>query len=123
MPDHNRPKVLILEDEPLIAMDLEDALERLGCEVIGPAASCEAALELIWSQDVDAAILDLKIGDGTCEVVADELALSGIPWAFSSGFDRHEVQDRFPAAPIVAKPTDQSRLAEVVGSLVSAPTT
>lgn len=115
------PRILILEDEPLIAWELQETLKGLGYEVIGPAHSCEAALELLWSNEVDAALLDVILGEGTCEVVADELNLSGIPWAFSSGYDHHELQDRFPDAPVIAKPSARERVAEALKLLFDGP--
>ena len=118
MPRSAPSRVLILEDEPLIAMELQETLEGFGYEVLGPVPSCEAALELIWSNDVDAAILDLIIGEGTCEVVANELNLSGIPWAFASGFDSHELHDRFPGVPVIEKPSRNEKVASVLRSLL-----
>ena len=121
MAETSAPRVLVLEDEPLIAWDLQEVLERLGFEVVGPVSTCEAALELIWSKDIDAAILDLLIGDGTCEVVANELSLSGIPCAFASSFDSHPLHGRFPVAPIITKPADEGRIAAAVATLVQSP--
>ena len=117
----NEPRILILEDEPLIAMELQETLEASGFEVVGPVHSCEAALELLWSMQVDAAVLDVILEEGTCEVVADELSLSGIPWAFASGYDTHELQDRFPHVPVIAKPSPSERIANVLTTLLQAP--
>ncbi|MCW1432082.1 response regulator [Novosphingobium sp. JCM 18896] len=117
MPAHD-PRILILEDEPLIAMELQETLEALGYEVAGPVSNCEAALELIWSDAVDAAVLDLILGEGTCEVVANELSLSGIPWAFASGYDTHELHEQFPEVPIIEKPSRSESVATVVKALL-----
>lgn len=114
------PRVLILEDEPLIAAELEETLKQLGYTVVGPAHSCEAALELLWSGKVDAAILDLEIGQGTCEVVANELVLSDIPWALASGDHTHELHELFPAAPVIAKPSEADKVAVVLKDLLEA---
>ena len=118
MPADAPPRVLVLEDEHLIAMDLQEALEQCGYEVVGPVHSCEAALELLWSQKVDAAVLDLIIGQGTCVVVANELNLTGTPWAFASGFDTHELHDLFPGVPVIPKPSPAETVTKVVGSLL-----
>lgn len=115
------PRVLILEDEPLIAMELQETLEANGFEVIGPVHTCEAALELLWSNEVDAALLDVMLGEGTCEVVADELILGGIPWAFASGYDAHELQTRFPNVPVIAKPNPSGTVADVIKALLENP--
>jgi len=114
----HEPRVLILEDEPIIAMELQESLEGFGYTVVGPAHTCEAALELLWSGEVDVAILDLILGKGTCEVVADELSLNGIPWAFASGYDSHALQDRFPDVPVIAKPSASKDLADVLRRLL-----
>lgn len=117
----DEPRVLILEDEPIIAMELQETLEGFGYTVVGPAHSCEAALELLWSGKVDAAILDLILGEGTCEVVADELSLNGIPYAFASGYDSHALHDRFPDVPVITKPSASKDVANVLRGLLNRP--
>ena len=121
IPSDAPTRVLILEDEPELALALEDALEKQGFEVVGPAHSCEAALELLWTGGADVAILDILIGEGTCEVVANELRLSGIPWAFASDFEAHELHDRFPDRPLIKKRSQSDAIAGVIRALLTTP--
>ena len=100
-------KILILEDEPLIMMDLEYSAEDRGCEVLS-AASCGQALEfLAASNDIDVAILDVSLGEGqTCFPVAEALKRKGIPFLLHSGdLNRHDEKIRELDALLVAKPT------------------
>ncbi len=72
-------RILVVDDEALIAMMLGDLLSRYGHETIGPAHSESQALELIASSDIDAAILDVTLGDHDCFTVARSLQRLGIP--------------------------------------------
>ncbi len=78
-------RVLIVEDEAMIAMQLEFDLEDLGCEVIGPAPSVQSALQLIEQETVDAAVLDFRLGDETSSEIAAALIGRNVPFAFMTG--------------------------------------
>ena len=79
--------VLVLEDEAVIAMLLEDMLVDLGCKVVGPAAKVAEALQLVRSEQIGAALLDLNLGRGeTGYPVADALAARAVPFAFVTGY-------------------------------------
>jgi CheY-like chemotaxis protein len=80
-------RVLVLEDEPLIAMLLVDMLETAGCEVVGPAHDAEQALKLVAEKSIDLAVLDVNLGSGTTSApVADFLKKLGIPFIFATGY-------------------------------------
>src|ERR1700687_5513892 len=94
-------RVLVLEDEPLIAMVLIDTLEAAGGEVVGPAHDVEQALNLMAVSSIDLAVLDVNLGSGTTSApVADCLKKNGIPFIFATGygekglrvFDREQVR-------------------------------
>jgi DNA-binding NarL/FixJ family response regulator len=70
--------VLIVEDEALVAFQLEDMLADLGCAIIGPASRVGQALDLLRRRPVDAAVLDLNIGGELVYPVADALACRGL---------------------------------------------
>ncbi len=104
MAEGERKRILLLEDELLIAMDLQFLLEEADCMVIGPAASCSQALDLLKSSEIDAAFLDFTLRDETCDAVAERLTEMGIPWALSTGFDLSVLHFRYWKAPFIAKP-------------------
>ncbi|MEM7666399.1 MAG: response regulator [Pseudomonadota bacterium] len=99
--------ILLLEDEPLILMDLEFAAEDLGCNVLS-ATTCEDAISLMQQEGVaiDVAVLDVSLGGGqTCFPLAQELDRRGIPYILHSGdLDRHNEHIRQLQAKLVAKP-------------------
>lgn len=104
--------ILLLEDEPLILMDLEYAAQDRGCRVLA-ATCCEDALSaLIADGGIDTAILDVSLGAGeTCIPVASELKARGIPFVLHSGdLDRHEERVRNLDAPLIAKPAASDKV-------------
>jgi DNA-binding response OmpR family regulator len=109
-------RILILEDEVLLAMDLADELESAGFEVIGPATSVSAALRLLETTPVDAAVLDINLGSENSEPVAIALSGAGTPFVVLSGNSRPHQPAVFHAAPFLPKPF----LASDVVNLLSA---
>jgi CheY-like chemotaxis protein len=103
-------RVLVVEDDGLVAMTLEDLLADFGCDVAKSAASVSEALD--WLADggaADAALLDVSLGGEYVFTVAEALAARGTPFAFTTGYG--EVQDaRFGAAPLIGKPIRRERL-------------
>lgn len=99
--------LLLLEDEPLILMDLEFAAEDCGCDALC-AANAKAALDLLerHGSDIDVAILDVSLGAGeTCFPVAHQLQRLGIPYILHSGdLDRHNERIRTLKARRISKP-------------------
>lgn len=110
-------KVLIVEDEIFIQMLLEDMLEEMGHELIGPAATPEEALKLVDSCDI--AILDLNLGKGVTSLeVADALQERDIPFAFATGSKADPAMDQYNALSL-DKPFDMDCLFEVIDKLIS----
>jgi len=96
-------RILIAEDDPLIAMLLEDTLTEAGAQVLGPAATVPEGLALLTAQP-HAALLDLNLSGETCAALADALAARGIPFIIASG---DAVDAPLPAhhtAPTLHKP-------------------
>ena len=81
----SRSVVRIVEDETLVAERLKETLEALGCEVLGPAPNCSAALEVLWSRKPDVAFVDTHLGEETCEVVVEECDHQGVPVVITTG--------------------------------------
>ncbi len=108
-------RVLVVEDEPLIALVLADILSDAGCVVVGPAYDPEQALSWISSTPVDAAVLDVNLGAGqTSAPVADELQSMNIPYIFATGYSETalRVQDRDKLR--VDKPFDSTKICDAL---------
>jgi CheY-like chemotaxis protein len=114
------PRILVLDDEPLIAMMLRDWLEELGCETLGPAHSVRGALGLIGPGTLDAAILDVSLGSEDCYPVADALMKLGIPMAFATGHGGQEIDPRFKDALVLSKPFGFEGVKRAVDRLIGA---
>jgi CheY-like chemotaxis protein len=107
-------RLLVVEDEALVAMLLEDALQALGCAVVGPAGNVARALALLEKEDVDLALLDVNLGGKRSYPVAEALAARGIPFVFVTGYGASGVDRRFAAAPVLQKPFDGCQLAQAL---------
>lgn len=112
------PKVLIVDDEPLIAMMLSDWMTEQGVEPVGPAHSVAQALSLLEAGPVDAAVLDVSLGDGNSYAIADALSQKGIPFAFATGHGANSVAERFKGVITVTKPFDFEVVSGVVARLL-----
>ena len=115
-------RILIAEDEALVAMDLFDLIEHVGGTVIGPCSTvnaCGRVLEATDSgakDDPDAAILDVRLGKEEVFGVAEELEKRGVAIVFHSGHaDAAAILTRFPNARFCAKPASEDQL---VGALL-----
>jgi CheY-like chemotaxis protein len=107
-------RVLVVEDEPLIALALADLLEDLGCEVVGPACNLQEAEALGREAAVDGAILDVSLGQDKVFPVADILSERLIPFAFTTGYGEAGVRPSDRQRPILQKPYDPERLKAIV---------
>lgn len=100
------PRILVLDDEPMIAMLVQDWLQDLGFETVGPAQSVATALDLIERTSLDGAILDVSLGNEDCYAVADCLQERGVPFAFATGHGRNGIDARYKNAAVLSKPFD-----------------
>lgn len=106
-----RPTVLVVEDEFIIALDLSETVEDLGYALEGPFADQRSALRAIEADMPDAAILDVYTSDGEVFPLADALAEAGVPLIFHSGHvTPEEVTARYPSAWACTKPCPPDRL-------------
>ena len=117
MPETRRKRILIVEDEALVAMLLEDMLTELGFDVVGPAHTLPRALELLESEPVDAAILDVNLGNCRSYPIAQKAAAKGIPFIFASGYDSPGAQWDGPTR-MLRKPFDNRTLRAAVVALL-----
>ena len=116
MSEYNR--ILLVEDEPLIAMMLEDYLDVLGKEVAGTADSVADALAQIEASAPEAAILDLNLRDGEKSTpIAEALAARDIPFVFATGSGDDGVDPRFRDRPRLSKPFTMDEVEKVFAAL------
>ena len=98
-------RILVVEDEFLIAMSLQDALENAGSVVVGPVPSVDKAIQKIESEpDIDAAVVDVNLGGLLAYPVADMLIARKIPFVFTSGYDDNVLRERYSQVKNCPKP-------------------
>lgn len=113
-------RLLVVEDELLVALDIESILTEAGMVVVGPAASAAEALELVASTAVDAALLDANLHGEPIDDVASALVKRGIPFAYVTGYGRESLPSGFEA-PIIPKPFDAAQLISATRQLLAPP--
>jgi len=112
-------RILVLEDEPLLAMMLEECLEELGHELAGSAASVEQAFQLLDEATFppDFALLDFSLGGQTNSLpVARRLRAQGVPFAYLTGHTSLDAESDVPPAPMLSKPFSFEQLEEAIRS-------
>lgn len=115
-------RLLVVEDEALVAMLIEDTLLALGCAVVGPAGNVAQALELVEHEPIDLALLDVNLGGGERSyAVAEALAAREIPFLFVTGYGDKGVDRRYRRAPVLQKPFDPAQLERVVAATIGRP--
>ncbi|MEA1672679.1 response regulator [Nitrospirillum sp. BR 11163] len=110
--DHLPPglRVLVVDDEAMVAMMMEQALLDLGATVVGPVGTLPQALDLARAGGIDCAILDVNLQGAPIYPVADLLAKAGVPFVFLTGYDRVTLDDRYQGTPVLQKPVRLSDL-------------
>ena len=107
-------RILVVEDEMIVAMLIEDILMDNGATVVGPAARVNKALDLLGTEAVDAALLDVNLAGENTMPVAEELRRRGIPFAFATGYGAAGLPDGFAGQPLLQKPFQERDLQEVM---------
>src|SRR5262249_6271136 len=104
-------RILVVEDEFLLAEDLRNHLMDAGAVVVGPAASTNDAIGLIEkTEKMDGAIVDMNLGGHLASSVVDELRLAGIPVILTTGYDASSLPFRFLSLPRYEKPFDTGEI-------------
>ena len=109
-------RVLIIEDETLIALLLEDMLSELGCTILGSASTVEAAIEMLNGTPPGVAVLDINLGGEKSYGVAQALAERQIPFIFSTGYADGRLEAPWQDRPVLQKPFGQEQLAEALAA-------
>ncbi|MFN4141776.1 response regulator [Aestuariivirga sp.] len=110
MPWLRGKRILVVEDEALIAVMVEDMLTELGSEVVGPAATIDAAMALAREEAIDAAVLDVNVRGERIDPVAEVLIERGVPVLFATGYGEVRLASG-AAATVIDKPYTQEKLA------------
>jgi DNA-binding NtrC family response regulator len=111
-------RVLLVEDEMIVAWLLEDMLADLGCTVVGPAASVDQALAMIDAEAIDVAVLDVNLNGQMSYPVADALAARGVPFVFSTGYHKDRLLEHYRTFPALQKPFHLSELTDMLATLL-----
>jgi CheY-like chemotaxis protein len=112
-------KVLVVEDEPLIAMDIDATLSAAGITVVGPARTIAEARQLLEQHDLHAALLDVNVGGEPIDDVAGTLARNNVPFAFLTGYGRESLPAAHRQAQMLKKPFVAETILAAVGGLLA----
>lgn len=107
-------RILIVEDDALIAMTLAQDLEDAGFSIVGPCVNVTQALHTLKTRTIDAAILDMNLGQESSADIAVALKTAEIPFVVVSGYTEEDLAPAFQGAPLLEKPT---RLSDLIAQL------
>ncbi len=110
-------RILLVEDEELVALELSTELSRLGWAIVGPAASLAEA-ESLLSDRFDAAVLDVNLRGRSVYPVADALAERHVPFVFCTGYEMADPDGRFPGVPVIRKPAHAGAVSAALTDLL-----
>ena len=111
-------RILVVEDEMLIAFDIEDCLAALGHDVVGPASRVSDALQLVEREPIDLALLDINIAGEVIYPVASQLKARGVPFIFLSGYGSRGLRDEWVDSPMLSKPFARGDLEARIEALI-----
>ena len=112
-------RVLVVEDEVLVAWMLEEMLAELECMVVGPAVRVSQALAMVGTEAIDLAILDVNLNGEKSYAVADALAARRVPFVFSTDYAADSMPDKYRSSLILQKPYGQSDLSAALTRLLA----
>ena len=112
-------RILLVEDEALVAMLLEDIVIELGGIVVGPEAQLDLAIASAETSVIDAAILDINLHGNRSYGVADALRLRGVPFAFATGYGESGVDPAHRGVPVLIKPYTGQDVARALEQLLA----
>jgi DNA-binding response OmpR family regulator len=120
MPDDKlrQARILIVEDEPMIALTLEDLLIEEGFQIAGVAGKLEKALALIEATVCDGAIIDANLAGVSARPAASALAARGVPFMVMSGYTPEQLRGDFPGALFIQKPSRPEQIVEALSAML-----
>jgi CheY-like chemotaxis protein len=112
-------RILVAEDEIVIALEIRSILVDAGAEVVGPATTIESARAFAQQESLSAATLDVSLGRKTTEAIAAILSGRGIPFVFYSGQSLPtDMAARWPECPVIVKPADRRTIVSTIVTLL-----
>lgn len=112
-------RILIVEDEFLVAVQLEEDIRSAGCTVVGPYSTLARAVEASRRERFDVALLDVNLNGDMVYPLADELLARRIPFVLLSGYSSSDLPERLSDVPRATKPYDPATLIEILQTAVS----
>jgi len=112
-------RILIIEDEPMIALDLKLALAEAGADVVGVASTIEEARELADQADITAAIVDLHLQGQSVRAVVQRLTDRAVPFLFYSGDDDAPTAKAWPQVPLLTKPQAPAKILGMLAEMIA----
>lgn len=113
-------RILVVEDEPLVALLLEAMFEDMGCVLVGPFAAVSQALEsLDRGVNADAALLDVNVSGEVVFPVAERLKAQGVPFVFCTGYGEAGLPDVWRGNPTLQKPFTEATVTEALAALLA----
>jgi CheY-like chemotaxis protein len=109
--------ILVVEDEPLVALDVEKALRAAGARVVS-AGYVESGLYTTEHPELSAAVVDLRLGTGNGAAVCRRLRQLGVPFVVHTGYPAVLVTSDWPDVPVISKPADASRIVRELARLL-----
>jgi CheY-like chemotaxis protein len=114
-------RILIVEDSPVVGPFTADLLEELGCIVVGAAPNMAAARQLIESEKIDAALMDVHIRGERVFPLCEALAAKGVPFVLTSGYADWNMAEKWQDRPRLQKPYTLDAVDEALKTLLGAP--
>jgi CheY-like chemotaxis protein len=111
-------RILVVEDEMLVLLNLEDMLADLGCKSVSAAATVDQALALIGEQAFDAAMVDVNLNGTKSYPIADALMTRGVPFVFSTGYSGQSLEDGYRNQLVLGKPYRNGEMVEILTRLL-----
>lgn len=118
MHNDRSPRVLIIEDEAMIAMLIEDMVCDLGGQAVGPATKFEQAMSLALQADFDLAVLDVNVDGSAVYPIADVLRHRGIPFIFMTGYDSSVIPQRYQHNCVLLKPFTHQTFSDALREII-----
>jgi len=106
--------ILVVEDDFYLASDTERALRAAGAEVVGPVPRATLALAALAGGDLDAAVVDINLGEGPSFAVAEALKRAGVPFVFVTGYDEAQIPEALSDIETIQKPADTRKISEAL---------
>jgi CheY-like chemotaxis protein len=110
-------RVLLVEDQMIVAMQIEDMLQAAGCKVVGPVGTLQAAIAMARDELLDAAVLDVNLDGDKVYAAAEELHSRGIPFILATGYGEQALPEKWRYRPRLSKPFRREQLEQLLSNV------